>query len=212
MKEKLIELIDLLNEGLKRYGFLKKRKYTYQRKIEGGLQQITFSLTKIRGKEETLMDVYTGFNYPELNKVICFLGDEEYKKTMFTAFINVGFLINPREPYKFYITQFTDVVPIAENILTNIEKVALPFLETCNTLEKYESMLLGRNEAVRRSSVRIWAWDLLALSLLLNRQNSDELIEEYRSEFEKNVYARNINLPETAKEQIKKYNQFKGGE
>lgn len=166
------------------------------------MQEIAFIPTKTRGKEEVYIDIFAGFNYPELNKVICFLGDEEYKKTMFTAFINITFLINPKKSYGFYIDQFTDVVSIADNILINIEKYVFLFLEKCNTLEKYESMLISKDEAVRRSALRPPAWNLLALSLLLNRQNSDEVIEEYYSDF-----ARNIKQLAIAKEQIKNFNR-----
>ena len=202
MNEKFTKLMVLLEEGLKRYGFIRKKKYTYHRKIEGGVQEIAISPTKTRGKDEVHIYVFAGFNYPELNKVICFLGDEEYKKTMFTAFINIAFLVNPKKPYGFYIDQFTDVASIADNILTNIEKYVLPFLEKCNTLEKFESMLLSKDEAVRRSTVKRSAWSILALSLLFNRQNSDKVIEEYYSEF-----AWEIKKLEIAKEQIKKFNQ-----
>lgn len=201
MNEKFMELMVLLEEGLKRYGFIRKKKHAYQRKIKGGVQEIAISPTKTRGKDEVHIYVLAGFSYPELNKVICFLRDEEYEKKWFTSFINIAFLINPTKPYGFYIDQFTDVASIADNILTNIEKYVLPFLEKCNTLEKYESMLLSRDEAVRSSTVERSVWNILALSLLLNRQNSDELIEEYYSEF-----AREIKKLEIAKEQIKKYN------
>ena len=35
MKEKIIELDDFLSQELKKYGFKRQKKYTYQCKIEG---------------------------------------------------------------------------------------------------------------------------------------------------------------------------------
>lgn len=80
MNEKFTELMVLLEEGFKRYGFIRKKKYAYHRKIEGGVQKIAIIPTKTRGKDEVYIHVFAGFNYPELNKVIFFLRDEEYKK------------------------------------------------------------------------------------------------------------------------------------
>ena len=47
MKEKIFELDSLLSDGFKRYGFIRKKKYTYQCKIEQGVQEIAFVTTKM---------------------------------------------------------------------------------------------------------------------------------------------------------------------
>lgn len=202
MKEKLMELDGLLAEMFKSYGYIRKRKHTYHCKIEGGVQEIHFCPTKTRGKDEACIDIYAGFNYPELNKVICFLRDEQYKKTMFTAFRNIYPFINPNKFYRFYIDPLTDVVAIANDILEKFEKYVFPFLEKCNTLEKYEAMLLNKDEGTRRSALQPIEWNLIALSLLLNRNNSDEVIEEYYDEF-----AKDLNQLEILKERIKNFNR-----
>lgn len=202
MKEKIIELDDLLAEMFKRYGYKRKRKRTYHCKIEGGVQEIHFSPTKTRGKDEAYIDIYAGFDYPELNKIICFLRDEQYKKTTFTAFRNIYPYINPKKLYGFYIDSLTDVIAIADDILDKFEKYVFPFLEKCNTLEKYEAMLLIKDQETKRSALQPIEWNLLALSLLLNRNNSDKVIEEYYDKF-----AKDSNQLAILKEKIANFNR-----
>lgn len=202
MKEKLIELDNALMEGLKKYGFSRQKKCTYRRKIEQGMQTIFVSTTKTRGKEEVHIFIFAGFSYPDLNKIIYFIRDEEYDKTKPTALTNISSLVNSKEVYGFYINANTDIVSVVENIILNINNHVLPFLDSCDTLVKYESMLLKKDAVVSRCILKWPEWSLLALSLLLNRQYSDDVIEEYYSEF-----ARDIKKLEIAKEQIKKFNQ-----
>lgn len=200
MKEKIIELDDFLSQELKKYGFKRQKKYTYQCKIEGGIKIISFVTTKTRGKDETHIYILAGFNYPELNKLVYFLRNEPYEKVWLTASINIGYLINPRKVYGFYINQYTDMKAVEKDILSKIVECAFPFLDKCNTLEKYESMLLSGDEAVLRSAFRRPEWNLLALSLLLERHNAEDVIEKYYDDF-----AKNLPLLQTAQEQIKKY-------
>lgn len=200
MKDKLLELEHILGEGLREFDFYKKRKYRFEYKIEKGIQHILFSPTKTRGKEEVYITIHVGFSYPDLNRIIAFIRNEQYRKELPTGSHNLYYLINPREPYEFYIDRNTVVTPIAEDIVFNIERYAIPFLDKCNTLEKYEQMLLEGDDVVRRSTVKRPEWNLLALSLLLERNNIDYLIEEYYDDF-----AKNLTLLQVAQEQIKKY-------
>lgn len=200
MKEKIIELDEFLSQELKKYGFKRQRKYTYQCKIEGGIKNISFVTTKTRGKDETHICILVGFSYPELNKLISFLRNESYEKVWMTASINIAFLINPQKTYGFYINQYTDMEAVEKDILLKIEEYAFPFLDKCNTLEKYESMLLRGDEAVCRSTFRRPEWNLLALSLLLERRNVEDVIGKYYDDF-----AKNLPLLHAAQEQIKKY-------
>ncbi len=183
----------------------RKKKYTYECKIEQGSQYISFVTTKTRGKEEVHINIFAGFSYPELNKIIYFIRDEQYDKKWYTAHINIAMLINPKKTYGFYINQFTDVEAIADDILMNIEKYVLLFLDKCNTLEKYESMLLNRDEMVRRSTLKPPEWNLLALSLFFKRQTYNDLIKEYYDDF-----ARDMPLLQKIQKQIDKFdNSFK---
>lgn len=200
VKDKLVELDNILGEGLKRFGYRRKRMYRFECKIDGGIQYITYLPTKTRGKEEVYIDIYAGFNYPDLNKIVSFIKNEQWRKGFSSASHNIYILINPKKIYGFYIDQNTDVAPIAENILLNVEKYVFPFLEKCNTLEKFESMLLKKDDLTRRSTLERPEWNLLALSLLLERNNIDDLIKEYYDDFSKN-----LSLLQVAQEQIKKY-------
>lgn len=202
MKEKLLELDSLLSEGLKRHGYVRKKKYTYQRKIDQGVQEISFVSTKTRGKEEAHINIFAGFNYPELNEIVYFIRDEQYDRAMYTTYINIATIINPKKTYGFYINQSTDVKSVAEDILMNIKKYVLLFLDKCNTLEKYESMLLSKEEIVRRSTLKPPEWNLLALSLFFGRKTYNDLIKEYYNDF-----AKNMPLLQRAQEQIEKFDR-----
>ena len=200
VKDKLVELENILGEGLKKFGYRRKRMYRFECKIDRGIQYISYLPTKTRGKEEVYIDIYAGFNYPDLNKIVSFIKNEQWRKGYSSASHNIYVLINPKKIYGFYIDQNTDVAPIAENILLNVEKYVFPFLEKCNTLEKFEAMLLKRDDLTRRSTLERPEWTLLALSLLLERNNIDDLIKEYYEDFSKN-----LSLLQVAQEQIKKY-------
>lgn len=203
MKEKILELDKLLADELIQFNFKKKGNHKFKRNVNQCIQHISFVTTKVRGKDEVYINIYVGFTYPKLNETICFLKQEKYDKRWSTSNINMDSLVNLPNVYGFYINETTEFIPIVKDIMYNIEKYAFPFLDNCNTLEKYEKMLVNRDEKVRISTYTLERpeWNLLAISLLLHPHKCDGIIEEYYNDFEKE-----LSLLENARQKIKEFN------
>jgi hypothetical protein len=204
--KKMLELDDMLFERLREYGFKKKKKHVFSRKVGECLQHISILETKLKGKAEVHISVCVGFTYEKINKVISFIQNEKYDKKWATANINIASLMESRKPYGFYVSEETNLEPIIQDLVHNIEEYSLSFLDTCDNLEKYEKMLIEMDEKVRNSTYTLKRpeWNLLALSILLNHNEYEEVLEDYKEDFKKN-----LSLMQVAKEKIKKFDVVK---
>lgn len=203
MREKILEFDKLLADELIQFNFKKSGSHKFKRNVNQCIQHISFVTTKIRGKNEIYINIHVGFTYPKLNETICFLKQEKYDKSWSTSSINIDSLINSANVYGFYINETTEFESIVEDILYNIKKYAFPFLDDCNTLEKYETMLMNKDEKVRISTYTLDRpeWNLLAISLLLHPQTCNDVIEEYYNDFK-----RDLPLLQNAKQKIEEFN------
>ena len=95
-----------------------------------------------------------------LDKVIAFLKNRNYEKGFGTCSLTLDYFKDNDKTYAFYINSNTDIVPIATDIVDNIEKYALDFLGSCSTLEKYENMLLYEKERMTYAAVMRYEWNL----------------------------------------------------
>ena len=144
------------------------------------IQHICFVETKIRGVDQIHIAVTVGFTYVELNKLIYFIQNEEYKVRA-TSINDMSALVENNEIYRFYISGDTNLIPIVNAIIRDIKKYALDYLDSCNTMEKYRKELIERNEKVRLGiyGLKRPEWNLLALELLLNYDGYKKILEEY---------------------------------
>ena len=170
------------------------------------LQHISILETKVRGKSQVHIMVCVGFQYEKIDKVIYFIQNKEYDAKWVTANINIDMLMNTKVPYRFYISENTELKPIIQDILHVVECYALNFWESCNTMEKYEKKLLEKDRIVVKSTAaqKRAEWNLLALAIILGHKTVDEIIEEYEEDFQKN-----LPLLQVAKERIKQYDVLK---
>lgn len=185
IKEKMIEFDNALYKRLSQYGFSRKRKYQYVRKVDVCQQHVSIQDTKIKGEEKVHIFISVGFKYEEINRIIAYLKGEKYDNKWPTGSINVDSLIDSKKIYSFYIESHTDVNPIINSIISVLEKYAFPFLETCNSLEKFENMLICKNKEVVSSTIGLDKpeWNLLALSIVLEHISVDEVVKEYENDF-----------------------------
>ncbi|MCM1253314.1 MAG: hypothetical protein NC321_10875 [Clostridium sp.] len=204
IKEKMLEFDNLFLKQLSYYGFRKKKKHVFVRKQGDCLQKLTITETKIRGEPTIYINIHVAFSYEKINRVIYFIRNEEYDASWSTASTNVCSLIKDRNLFGFYVSESTELEPFVQDISCNIVPYALDFLESCNTLDKYEKMLLDRNEDVRLAPVKKIEWNLLALAILLGHRTVEEILDEYEDAFKKN-----LSLLQTAKERIKEYDVVK---
>ncbi len=206
MNEKMNEFDNFLAILLGEYGFKKKRKHVFIRKQGDCLQHISILETKVRGKSQVHIMVCVGFQYEKIDKVIYFIQNKEYDAKWVTANINIDMLMNTKVPYRFYISENTELKPIIQDILHVVECYALNFWESCNTMEKYEKKLLEKDRIVVKSTAaqKRAEWNLLALAIILGHKTVDEIIEEYEEDFQKN-----LPLLQVAKERIKQYDVLK---
>ncbi len=206
IREKMKEFDNMLLKQLSCYDFKKKKKHMFIRKQEDCLQHISVLETKVRGESRVYISICVGFTYEKIDRVISFIQNEEYDNRWATANINITSLMNAKTPYGFYLDESTELEPIIKDILFAIESYSLGFLESCNTLDKYEKMLLDRNENVRKSTYTLKRpeWNLLALAIVLGHKTIEEIFEEYEDDFKKNIA-----LLKIAKEKIIEFRAIK---
>ena len=187
LKEKIKELDSLLVEKLSVYEVKRKSRLIFYRKVGDCIQHICFVETKIRGVDQIHIAVTVGFTYVELNKLIYFIQNEEYKVRA-TSINDMSALVENNEIYRFYISGDTNLIPIVNAIIRDIKKYALDYLDSCNTMEKYRKELIERNEKVRLGiyGLKRPEWNLLALELLLNYDGYKKILEEYETDFKSN--------------------------
>ena len=168
------------------------------------MQKFSITETKIRGEPTVYINIHAAFSYEKINRVISFIQNQEYDAVWSTASANVSSLIKDRKLSGFYVSESTELEPFIQDISCNIVPYALDFLESCNTLEKYEKMLLDRDENVRGAALKKPEWNLLALAILLGHRTVEEILDEYEDAFKKN-----LSLLQVAKERIKEYDVAK---
>lgn len=202
LNEMMAELDNMLAMELSYFGFKKKRKHVFVRKQGDCLQHISILETKARGVPKVHIMVCVGFQYEQIEKVISFIQNKEYETKWATANINIDALMNSKVPYGFYVNESTQLESIVLDIFQAIKKYAFSFLNSCDTLEKYEKMLLERDKNVRKSTITLKRpeWNLLALAIILEHRKVEDIFEEYKEDFEKNS-----SLLQVAKERIVKY-------
>lgn len=202
LKEKMAELDSMLARLLSDYGFKRKRKLKYVRKNGDCLQHIIITETKVRGVSQVHIKVHVGFKYEKVDKAICFMKNIEYEAKWATASINVGTLMDSKVSLGFYVNESTELEPIVLDIFHVVEKYAFSFLNSCDTLDKYEKMLSERDKDVRMSTFGLKRpeWNLLALAIILGHRSVEEIFEEYEEDFKKN-----LPLFQVAKERINRY-------
>ncbi len=191
LEEKYKEFLELLGEYVHKYNFKNKRKGYYQRKIGECIQYIQITSTKTRQKDEIHIMPIVGFEYVKLDKVIAFLKNRHYEKGFGTGSLTFSCLRDDNKTYAFYIDGNTDIFPIVSVIVDNIEKYALDYLDSCSTLKKYENMLLTEKEKMTYSAVMKYEWNLLAVSLVLQRNNYNRIMEDYKTDLSKDRIAFN---------------------
>lgn len=190
MEDKM-QLVYVLEEkillGLQEYGFKKKRKGYFIRKIQNCVQNVTILDTKIRNKQEVHVSIGIGFTYEKVNKMVFYLRNKKYDSGWRTGSDNLGTLIADKKPYGFYISSDTDIDKVVDDILFNVEKYAFGFWEECDTLDKFKRKLEEKNNRVHSSTYSLFRpeWNLLALEVLINGDRVEEVIDEYLDFFNK---------------------------
>ena len=190
MEDKMLPVYTLeekLLQGLQEYGFKKKRKGYFIRKIQNCIQDVTVLETRIRNKQEVHVTIGIGFVYKEVNKMVFYLKNKKYDSGWGTGSDNLGTLIANKKPYGFYISSDTDIDKVVDDILFNVEKYAFDFWEESDTLDKFKSKLEEKNNRVHSSTYSLFRpeWNLLALEVLLNGDRVEEVIDEYLDFFNK---------------------------
>lgn len=201
ISEKMKEFDNELLKQLSSYGFKKKKKHLFIRNQEECLQHITILETKIKGEDKVYINICVGFKYEKINRLISIIQNEKYDNRWATANINMSSLMNLSEPYGFYLDEKTDLELIIQQVFYAIKNYALAYFESCDTLEKYEAMLLCKDDNVIKSTYTLKRpeWNLLALAIILERNNIEEIFEEYENDFNASTFpSRNI------KDQVKK--------
>lgn len=206
LKEKMKEFDNMLLRLLLCYGFKKKRQHLFVRKQGDCLQHISILETKVRGKSQVHIMVFVGFQFEKVDKVIYFIQNEKYDAKWGTGNINIGALMDTKIPYGFYLNEDTALEPVVQNIFQAIERYALGFWESCDTMDKYEKKLLDKDRIIVISTVALKRpeWNELALAILLGHRSVEEVFEEHAEEFK-----RNLSLFQIAQERIKQYNVLK---
>jgi hypothetical protein len=184
------DLERILLERLSENGFRKKRANVFIRKEKECTQHVSVLVTKTRGEDSAHIRPTVGFTYEAVNRIIYALQSKAYDSKRVTAHISMETLIDRKEPYDFYITRESGVSDIADILVNDIREYAFIFWESCNSYEKYYSLLREKNEFIRKStySLKRPEWNLLALALLLNQTDYRDILNEYKEDFGNNGF------------------------
>ncbi len=142
MKEKMEELMCLMEEAFSEYGFKKARKKNVLIKKSGEFfQEINFVPTKIRGLEQIHIYIHISFGYRRLEKLLMYLKDDYRLKGWGTGvYHNIGNFL-PDKKCDFYICKDTDLKPIVSKIHSVIKEYGFPLFEKFDTYQKFENSL-----------------------------------------------------------------------
>ena len=86
-------LEDRILQELQKFGFKKKRKGYFIRKVQNCTQSVTVLDTKIRNKQEIHVTIGIGFTYEKVNKMVFYLKNKKYDSGWGTGTDNLGTLI-----------------------------------------------------------------------------------------------------------------------
>jgi hypothetical protein len=188
--DQVVKLEQVLELQLNKCGFKKKRKNFFVNKVGDCIQHISVLETKMKGRNETHIIILVGFSYEKVNRVISFIQSQKYDKRWATANLNLAALVNPKQTYGFYINDETDVNCIVEDIILNLKRYSFDFFSSCDNMDKFYLKLINKDELVRLSTFALKGpeWNLLALSILLNHNDYEAIMNEYETEFLKNNY------------------------
>lgn len=179
MKEKMEELMCLMEEAFSEYGFKKASKDTLKRKVGECLQEIYISVTKIRGVEQFHIYITINFDYKKLKNLIMYLQDDyTCKKCKTGAFANIGNFL-PDKKCDFYICKDTDLKPIVSKIHSVIKEYGFDFFDKIDSYEKMEAALYSENEKISERLLHKKAWNLLGLSVMLKNHPTEEILEKF---------------------------------
>lgn len=212
MEEKMLPVYTLeekLLQGLQEYGFKKKRKGYFIRKIHNCIQDVTVLDTRIRNKQEVHVTIGIGFVYEKVNKMVFYLRNMKYDSGWGTGTNNLGTLIANKKPYGFDINCNTEIDKVVDDILYNVKRYAFDFWEECDTLDKFKRKLEEKDNRVYSSTYSLFRpeWNLLAAEVLLNGDRVEKVIDEYLEFFNKEGHTKEQLLV-----RIKEYYQEKNNE
>lgn len=163
------EFVDGVFAGLSSLGFCKKRN-SFLRKNGDCSQFVNIVPTKVRGRNEIHVITCIGFSFDSLNQKIAELQSQKYIKAFPTASIPLETLVSGTWNPIMYIREDTDVSDDIQRTISNIQTHGMSFWKRCETLELFESQLVGNNRTVINSvgSLNKQEWNLLGLAILLN--------------------------------------------
>ena len=113
--------------------------------------------------------------------------EKEYDNRWHTTSVNLSTLIDNNAPYGFNINERTTVSTVVDNIVYNIESYSMPFWDENDDLIKFYENLVQKKymTTIATMALNKPEWNLLALSILLDRDSSTRIIDEYALEFQK---------------------------
>ena len=177
MKEKMEELMLLMENSFCDYGFKKTSKDMLKRKVGECIQGIVIDETKIRGIDQLNIYIHINFYYKKLNNLVMYLqNDYTYKGWATGTFCNIGNFL-PDKRCDFSINKDTDLTPIVSKIHSVIKEYGFPLFEKLDTYQKFEDFLYEQNE-VKRLNLNL-EWDMLALSVMFKNHPTEEILEKF---------------------------------
>lgn len=206
-KEKIKELELEVLRGLEPYGFKKKSHNTFERKLGECVQFVGLPEDKIRGIDEYEVMPNYGFEYAVYKKCEAYIQGRKYKKGWRTGSECLFNVIEDGE-YIFRVNGSTDVNQMADWIIYNLLRYAVPLWDACETLDKFKMALGDTANNIQWNNIisEGEGWAKLIMSLIYVDDNVDDIIHEYRERFERTacvVFSECIPRIEKVKEAFK---------
>jgi hypothetical protein len=168
MRGEYSDLINRVSPDLLRFGFKQRGQEEFIRAGDGNvMQRLALSLREPMGGSVGYVEVFPGFNYPEVELLAATLQGKKVRSGFITCSLNIG-LLTPKKAHLEWPLQAGNNIESAARLVTHtVAEVAVPFWDEFSSLEN----LLARFEAddFRLCRGADWFWRQAAAYCLIGQ-------------------------------------------
>jgi hypothetical protein len=170
-------VLDALLQHLASTGFSLRGRETFFRTRKGVQQNLTVSLREPPGEDVGFVEVYPGFNFPEVEALAASLQGKKPRAGFITCSLNIGLLSPKATQAEWPLHTNEDFRPTAHVAIQSVVDFAAPFWDEFSSLQELSHGFDSMDPRLCRGSV--WPWRQIAATSLSG--HSDRAIELLKS-------------------------------
>jgi hypothetical protein len=177
IRDQYHDLINRLSADLLGSGFKLRGQEEFIRLQGDVLQRLALSLREPPGEAVGYVEVFPGFNYPEVETLAATLQGKKVRPGFITCSLNIGLLTPKKANSEWSLPAGNNVEPTARSVAQTVNEVAIPFWKEFSSLEN----LLARFEAgdFRICRGAEWVWRQAAAYCLIGQpERAVQLLKE----------------------------------